>query len=439
MLELLIACIADDDTGASDVAGMLADQGMETMMLIGGALEAEALGRLSGHAQGLVVSIGTRQVQPHRAYERTRQALRALKKLHPRQIHLKYSSTFDSTPDGNIGPMLDAALDELDVTIIPALPALPVNGRTTYQGRHYLHQQLLAESPMRHHPLTPMTDSNLVRWLGLQTRRKVGLIPHPVVQKGAEAISTFCRQLQSDNVAMAIVDCISDEDLRSIAEGFATWPVTSGSSALPMMLPAFWRARRELPADCRLIPTAAHGGMLVIAGSCSEITRRQNEKFKQLGFPLLAVDPRLLLADASQISQLADQAAALLKAGQACLLSVSSEPKGVTEVQDWGASKGLSAMELGKAISCALGELAFSIMNRNCVAALILAGGETAGAICQKLQLQAFRVGRNISPGIPLCYSLDHRDLPVVLKAGSFGEADLYFQAIQAIRGGEFS
>lgn len=172
--ELLFAAVADDDTGASDLAGMFAEQNVRTLLVID-LPETERLTKWSRGYQAIVIAEATRNLAPEAAYERTREAIRLLENLRPRVFQIKYCSTFDSTGEGNIGATINAAMDALGEGFTIALPALPVNGRTTYQGYHFVHQQLLSDSPMRDHPLTPMTNPNLVNLLGQQTKRKVGL------------------------------------------------------------------------------------------------------------------------------------------------------------------------------------------------------------------------------------------------------------------------
>src|SRR5690348_2640011 len=203
---LVFAAIADDDTGASDIAGMLAAEGMRTIVVLDSAAPAQ-LRAWSMDADALVLAAATRAVKPEEANARTRSALELVRPLRPRVVGIKYCSTFDSTPQGNIGPSIDAAMDLLGQTFTVAVPALPVNGRTTYMGYHFVGQQLLSESSMRHHPLNPMTNSNLVSHLQAQTRRRVGLAPLPAVRRGVEALRQEFKALQHDGVSIAVLDC----------------------------------------------------------------------------------------------------------------------------------------------------------------------------------------------------------------------------------------
>jgi len=231
MDRLLFAAVADDDTGASDLAGMLAGRGVRTLLVIDLPPEEQLLEWSRGY-QALVMAEGTRNAAPTLAYERTRAAVRALRERRPRLFQVKYCSTFDSTPEGNIGPSIDAALDELGEEFTVAVPALPVNGRTTYQGYHFVNGRLLSDSPMRHHPLTPMTNPNLIELLGRQTRRKVGLAPYAEVEAGPDRLEARFRELRREGVGIALVDCLSERHLEAICracEGLGSSPAARAS------------------------------------------------------------------------------------------------------------------------------------------------------------------------------------------------------------------
>src|SRR5215212_4613538 len=197
MSRLVFGAVADDDTGASDLAGMLAEQGLRTLLVID-LPPAEQFLEWSNAYDSVVMAVGTRNLPPREAEERTCRAIRILKERDPRVFQIKYCSTFDSTPEGNIGPSIDAALDELNEAFTIALPALPVNGRTTYQGYHFVGGQLLSDSPMRHHPLTPMTNANLVDLLGRQTKRRAGLAPYSEVEAGVDRLGRCFRSLRDE-------------------------------------------------------------------------------------------------------------------------------------------------------------------------------------------------------------------------------------------------
>ncbi|HEX8502902.1 MAG TPA: 3-oxo-tetronate kinase [Pyrinomonadaceae bacterium] len=442
MDKLLFAAVADDDTGASDLAGMLAGHGVRTLLVIDPPA-AERFPEWSAGYQAVVMAEATRNVAPPVAYDRTRAAVRLLQARQPRLFQIKYCSTFDSTPDGNIGPSVDAALDELGEEFTVAVPALPVNGRTTYQGHHFVNGRLLSDSPMRHHPLTPMTDSDLVGLLGRQTRRRVGLAPYADVEAGAERLKERFRELRREGVAVALVDCLSERHVETICRATEGLRLVSGSSCFGMWLPLLWR-ERGLTGDAREAPAppdvqAQGAGCLLVAGSCSEATRRQNDWLSARGVPVSRVYPWELLGEDFDRPALVGRLRGELAAGRHSLLTTSAAPGEVRAAQGWAAGRGLSAGELGEEVSDALASLTLEVLEGQPAAGLIVAGGETSGAMCRRLRLGALRVGKNIEPGVPLCFSLGEFRLPVVLKSGNFGGEDFYGRALEAVaRAGEF-
>lgn len=433
---LLFAAIADDDTGASDLAGMLKEQGVETLLAIDLPDEAQLLEWSRGY-QAIVLAVGTRSTAPELAQQRTRAAIALLQARQPRQFFIKYCSTFDSTPSGNIGPAIDAALDALQEDFTVAVPALPVNGRTTYQGHHFVHQQLLSDSPLRHHPLNPMTNANLVEWLSLQTRRKVGLAPYSIVEAGADQLRKHWTALRQQGVSIAIVDCLNNRHLQHIAEATVDLRLSTGGSGPGMTLPAVWRQRGWLKDTAAALfesgPTTGTGGCLFIAGSCSPATLNQNEYLASQGVKVFKLNPQELVTGAVEIAATAAQVMAELATGRHCLLATSAAPAEVQAMQDWGATRGMNAVAVGEAILRTLSAIALHVVESGVPRGLVVAGGETSGALCRKLELGAFRVGKNIDPGVPLCYSLGKFKLPVVLKSGNFGAPDFYLKAVAAI------
>lgn len=423
MTPVVFGAVADDDTGATDLAGMLAGQGLRTVLVIDLPAK-ECFSEWTRDHDAVVIGTATRAAKPAVAYERTRAAIRLLAACRPKVFEIKYCSTFDSTPQGNIGQSIDAALDELGESFTVALPALPINGRTTYMGYHFVDQQLLSDSPMRHHPLTPMTNPNLVTHLQNQTLRKVGLLHYPVARTALE-------RLRGQGVEIAVLDCISDADLDSVCATIADLRLITGSSAPAMRLPRIWRERRWwTPAAQSLNPPGGRGrGLLVIAGSCSEATRRQNQWLEGQGARVIDLDALRLVAAGEQDDSARVAAVAELRAGNTCLLRTASHPEDIERVWRWAVAQGKSVNQTALEIAYALASLVRRILEEQPPAGLIVAGGETAGAICRTLELGALEVGANIEPGVPLCVSLGRFRLAVVLKSGNFGNEDFYGRA----------
>jgi uncharacterized protein YgbK (DUF1537 family) len=436
MNRLLVAAIADDDTGASDLAGMLGERGVRTLLVI----DLPEPDQLAGWLQGFdaaVVAVGTRNIEAEAARQRTAEAIRRLRPLAPQMFALKYCSTFDSTERGNIGPAIDAAMTELGADFTIAVPALPVNGRTTYMGHHFVWDKLLSDSPMRHHPLTPMRNPNLVDFLSRQTARKVGLAAYPAVDAGEQRLRAEFDRLRARGVEIAIVDCLSDRHVEIICRAAADLELITGSSAPGIGLPPIWRERGWLHEAADVAPPGAGeripGGCLLVAGSCSEATRGQNAWFREQGWRAIFIDPRELIRGRLDTDRVVAEAAGQLEASRPVLVTTSAAPGEVAQVQDWARAQGMTPEDLGRAISSALAALAYRILERAPAAGLVVAGGETAGALCRGLALGALAVGGNIEPGVPLCRALGRFPIPVVLKSGNFGSRDFYGRALRAI------
>ena len=438
MADLVFGAIADDDTGASDLAGMLAEQGVRTLLVLD-LPDVDQFIKWSNGYKAVVMAERTRNIAAGLAAQRTRQALHLLAKRQPRVIQIKYCSTFDSTAEGNIGQTIDAAMDELNETFTVALPALPVNGRTTYQGYHFVHEQLLSDSPMRDHPLTAMTTSNLVDLLGRQTRRRVGLAPYREVERGPDRLKQCFDVLRERGVEIALMDCVDDDQLETICRAVADMRLITGSSAFGMKLPAIWRERgwikQDDEIDDALVDINMNVGTLVVAGSCSLATRQQNESFTASGVLAYHVDAVDLLEGKHDTEILVKELSRRLARGEDCLLTTSGTPDRVNLVQQLARSRGLKSSEAGELIASSLADLVLEVLAGQPVRGLVIAGGETSGAVCRRLDLGALRVGRNIEPGVPLCFSLGKFRLPVVLKSGNFGGADFYTKAIRGISG----
>ena len=433
MSNLLFAAVADDDTGASDLAGMLAEQGVRALLVLDASLLQEDHALLQ-RAEAIVLATATRALPRQQALAVTAEAVRRAAALGPRTIEIKYCSTFDSTAEGNIGPSLDAALNESGERFTVAVPALPVNGRTTYCGYHFVKGQLLSDSPMRLHPLTPMTNPNLVDHLQRQTERRVSLTPCSVVARGAAAIRRQWEELSHAGIAIAVVDCIDESQAAEICEAACDLKLISGSSLFGTHLPPAWRRRGWLAATPerlweRLLPSAG-AGRLVVAGSCSVATASQNAWLAHGDAEVIELDARELL-ETNSIG-VAPRAAAALESGGTVLLKTRSSQEAIAAAQQWGSSQGWLPAGLGLRLAAALAAVTRQILDRQLPEVLVCAGGETTGAICRALGIRAFAVDRNIQPGVPLCLPLERLSVPMALKSGNFGSEDFYGAAFAA-------
>ena len=415
----LLGAIADDFTGATDLASMLVRQGMRTVQLIGvpGADDPVP------EADAIVVALKSRTAPVREAVGESLAALRWLQKAGCRQFFFKYCSTFDSTEDGNIGPVGDALIDALGCGFALACPAFPANGRSVYQGHLFVNSVLLNESGMENHPLTPMKDANLVRVLGRQTDGTVGLVPYASVAKGAAEIRRAMTALKEQGRRFAIVDAVSDADLFAIGEAAAGHALITGGSGVAIGLPNNFRAAGLMSseADPGALPTPS-GHCAVLAGSCSRATLFQIGTAKT-HLAVLELDP-LATPDAHA---LAAQALAWVdgKLGDTpVVVAASAQPEKVAALQ---AKLGRDAA--GALVEAALAEIAEALVARG-VRRLVVAGGETSGAVVQRLGVKRLRIGDEIDPGVPWTYAEGSGpSLHLALKSGNFGAKDFFTKA----------
>jgi uncharacterized protein YgbK (DUF1537 family) len=423
--------VADDNTGATDAAGMLTERGVRTVLVLGTDALDEAAQELEGF-DAVVVGTQNRSVAPDEAARRTAEAVGRLDGMGAQKLQVKYCSTFDSTPEGNIGPTLDAALDTLGARgtrRVPATivtPALPVNGRTTYNGYHFVDGVLLSESPLRHHPLNPMTDANLVRWLQQQTERRVGCVRLDDVRPGPEHMRRALDALVEDGVAYIVTDAVEQSDLAVTARATAGDPLISGGSGITAEVAGLLRpdgAPLSFVDRLRALPQ----GMLVVSGSMSPATRAQNAHALAAGFEGVALDGRRLLDTPDAVEEAVGRAQEHLGAGRPVVVySRADSPQQVRAVQLYGLSLGLDATGAGERIAGALARIAARLVARGRVGRLVISGGETSGAACAALGFDVLEVGLPIRPGVPYCFPASHPDLMVVLKSGNFGGPDFY-------------
>ncbi len=419
-MSLLLGCIADDFTGATDLASMLVQGGMRTVQLIGvpeGPIEV-------GDAQAIVVALKSRTIPAEDASRQSLDALAWLQGQGARQILFKYCSTFDSTDDGNIGQVSEALMEALDTDFAIACPAFPENGRTVYQGHLFVGDRLLSESSMRHHPLTPMTDSDLVAVLGRQSREKVGLLPHDVVDRGPDAIRDAIADLRTFGVRQAIADAIVDRHLIALGQAADELKLITGGSGIAMGLPDVFRSKGLLASSgsADRLPVV-DGASAVLAGSCSAATLAQIERFDG---PSHRLDVRALCRGEDEAGRGLEFAAAKL-GDRPVLISASASPEEVKAVQaDFGRE------QAGAAVEAAMAAIALGLREKG-VRRFVLAGGETSGAIVSAFGVKGLQIGPVIDPGVPWTASLDEPRLALALKSGNFGGPDFFTKAFREL------
>jgi uncharacterized protein YgbK (DUF1537 family) len=417
---MLLGAIADDFTGATDLGDTLVRAGMRTTVLTR-LPEADAP-RVD--AEAVVLALKIRTAPQTDAIRQSGAALRWLEAGGAAQIFFKYCSTFDSTNSGNIGPIADALLAALGERFTIACPAFPENGRTVYLGHLFVGDRLLSESPMRHHPLTPMTDSNLVRVLQRQTSGRVALVPYPTVARGAAALGEAFGRLRNDGCRYAVVDAVDGRNLDAIGEACAALRLVTGSAGVARGLPTNFARRGFLRLTPPERPPVVGGCAAVIAGSCADATLAQVAAMRAR-HPALAIDPRELAAGDAVDRALSWASARLLNGP--ILIYTSAPPDRVASVQ----------AELGPQRAAALVERGLTEIARGLVALgvrrLIVAGGETAGAIVQGLGVGALDIGPRIAPGVPWTLAAGDPPIALALKSGNFGAPEFFAQALEAI------
>ena len=417
---MLLGCIADDFTGATDLANMLVRGGMRTVQTIGLPKPGQPI-----DTDAVVVALKSRTIEPKAAVAESLAACRWLRAAGAKQIFFKYCSTFDSTERGNIGPVAEALMDELGTRFTIACPAFPENGRSIFRGHLFVADALLSESGMEKHPLTPMTDANLVRVLQRQSTRSVGLARYDSVAKGAAALSARFAQLQAEGIGMAIVDALSDADLRTIGQACADFDLITGGSGVAIGLPANF-VRRGLLQHALEASTLEHpqGLSLVISGSCSRATQAQVAHWQRTR-PALRIDPLALASGEPVVEQAVQWLSEHLPNG-AALVYATSSPEEVQRVQ-----AALGVTRAGHLVEQALANIAQAGIRQG-VRRLVVAGGETSGAVVQSLGIARLRIGAQIDPGVPwtLAQADDAPAISLALKSGNFGTEDFFTKAL---------
>ena len=424
MAEVLIGAIGDDVTGSTDLALMLSKHGMSVVQTIG----LPRTDAVVHDAQAAVVALKSRTAPVGQAVADSLAACDWLLAQGARQIFFKYCSTFDSTEQGNIGPVAEALMDRLGAEITIHCPAFPENGRSVYNGHLFVGEDLLSDSGMRHHPLTPMTDSNLVRFLGRQVRdpKTVALVSYATVERGPAAIRDRLLELADRKCRHAVVDALTNRHLAAIGEACADLKLVTGGSGVAMGLPLNFRRANLLgdSAGPALLPRL-DGGIAALVGSCSAATRRQVKRMSAR-CPSVRIDPHDLASGKISIAEIAQWA--VERVGQTPVLIYSTaEPEQVAAVQ---AQLGREAA--GHLIERAMGEIAL-LLRQTGVRRFIVAGGETSGAVMAALSVRSLRIGPEIAPGVPWTVTEEEPRLCLALKSGNFGDDDFFEKAVRML------
>lgn len=426
MKKPILGCIADDLTGATDLSNNLVRAGMRVILTIDVPLKSDPL-----HADAIVVALKSRTIPAAKAVAQSLHACRWLRSEGVRQIYFKICSTFDSTPEGNIGPVIEALMDQLDCDFSCVVPAFPDNDRTVYKGHLFVGDLLLSDSGMRNHPLTPMTDSNLVRFLQLQLiserRRKTGLIDYRTVSNSGDEVKDRIAKLRAEGVSIAIADSVSNAHIERLASVLHSDPLVTAGSGLAKSLPKQWGF--HVSEESAQLPPAK-GRRLIVSGSCSVATNAQVQHFIQSGGAACSLNVgELAVHRDAQIERLLawSESCWSRDPNQALLVCSTAEPAAVRAVHE----------KFGVERSGELVELALSVISRALVmrgaGQLVVAGGETAGACIRALDIEQMQIGPQIDPGVPWCFASSplssQGSIHVALKSGNFGGEDFFSNA----------
>ncbi len=414
---MLLGCIADDFTGATDLANNLVRGGLRTVQTVG-----VPRGPLCEVVDAVVVALKSRTIPAAEAVTQSLAALKWLQHHDCKQIYFKYCSTFDSTPAGNIGPVTEALMQALNCDFTIACPAFPEAGRTIYKGNLFVGDVPLNESGMRDHPLTPMRDANLVRVLQAQMRGKVGLIEYADVARGPDAIRTRIHALKAAGVKAAIVDVLSNDDLMRIGRAVSDLPLVTAGSGVAIGLPQNF----ALPGAAANVLPRAQGFRAIVSGSCSVATNAQVAHFIQSGGAARALNPLKLAEGTSEVEQALAWAKPLLSTGPVLLYSTAAPAAVQANQTQLGAGT-------GQLIENALATIARGLVDAG-VAQLVVAGGETSGAVVQALGIEALRIGPQIDPGVPWTMSVGDKPVALALKSGNFGSEDFFVKAFRVLQ-----
>jgi len=425
-VKLSLGCIADDYTGASDLANTLTRCGLRTVQTIGVPADDLPLPEVDA----VVVSLKSRSIEADVAVERSRAAEKWLRGRGAGHVLFKICSTFDSTDKGNVGPVTDALRADSGDAIVLVTPAFPATGRTVYQGNLFVGSVPLNESPLKDHPLNPMHDSNLVRVLARQSKSRIGLVDLAVLSRGPDAVRAKLAELAKQDVGAAIIDAVFDPDLETIGVVALDYRLSVGASGIGLGL------ARALVASGRVKSNAAEaisetpvgGPAACLAGSCSQATLQQVASAERV-MPVLHLDPEQVIAGKEEARRAIGWARDRIK-DSPLLIASSSTPAEVAALQS---RHGRDAA--GHAIEQAMADIAEGLVAAG-VRRLVVAGGETSGAVVDRLKIPGFLVGAEISAGVPVLRAVGASagEMLIALKSGNFGGAEFFSDALALMR-----
>lgn len=415
---MLLGCIADDFTGASDLANTLAKGGMATTQFVG-----VPKGDAPADCEAGVVALKTRSIAPQDAVRQSLEAADWLAAQGCEQFLFKYCSTFDSTPEGNIGPVAEALLDRLGADLAVVCPVFPATGRRLFMGHLFVGEKLLSESGMEKHPLTPMTDPNIRRWLRLQTKGEVGLIPLDTVRAGGDALASAFDAERRKGVRLVVTDAVADSDLMALGAAMANHKLVTGGSGIALGLPENFRRAGKLAGGAG-DKAVAKGPAVVLCGSCSTASQRQVAEYLKT-HPGLALDPAKLMDGSLTVDDAANWIVA--QDGAVPIVYSTADPASVS-----GAQQSFGREAVAAKVEHFFAGLARKLADGG-VRRIVVGGGETSGAVVEALGVTSLGIGAEIDPGVPALVAERNGPLGLALKSGNFGADDFFEKAVRQV------
>lgn len=407
---MILGCIADDFTGGSDIASFFAKGGLRTVLFNGVPSD-----HTIPEVDACVIALKTRTQDTQEAVKVSLNAIKWLRKQGAQQFYVKYCSTFDSTPKGNIGPISDAVMEELDAPYTILCPALPVNGRTVKNGCLYVHGVPLHESSMKDHPLTPMWDYDLERIMEPQSKFNSIKLPEGLTKEEAEGFIVKVQQEHTPTPFYIIPDFEKEEDAEQIVQLFGSLKLLTGGSGLAEPLAKMYQQNVEMDEFGR-----SNSKAILISGSCSEVTRKQIEAYLQAGGESYFIDPLKLLSGEESVEKIWN---VIKNTDESILVYSSDTPENVKRIQAQGKEE---VAELLEKTSAELAALAVGAGYHR----IIVAGGETSGAVTKRLGFTSYLIGESIAPGVPIMIPTQDTKIRLILKSGNFGDTDFFLQAL---------
>lgn len=417
-----LGCIADDYTGATDLASFLVASGLRTLQ-INGLSELPLLTNIN-NIDAVVIAIKSRTIAVNAAIEMSLSALNTLQTIGCKKFYFKYCSTFDSTATGNIGPVVDALMSALNVKSTIICPALPVNGRTVYQGNLFVFDQPLHESPMKDHPLTPMRDSSILRMIEQQGKGKAISVPYSIVEQGTDTIKQALISAREGHQYI-VVDALKEQHLLDVGQCLADFPLITGGSGLAYDLSQEFVQQGGIKSNATDTIKSFTAPSIVLSGSCSAMTQKQVADYRK-NHPVCQLNIEKLVKGEQSVSTLLTWLASVIE--HAPLITATAAPEEIiNNQQTYGAAY------IAELVEQTLSSLALEAKNTLNVRNFVVAGGETSGAVVNALQANSFYIGKNIAPGVPMVQTTGEVPLNLALKSGNFGDPQFFTHAIEIL------